>query len=310
VLHQAGWKEQVSQIAGDRESGASVLARACASALIAYVEQSLPATLGEMREDLLAIADDILSGQPSMAPLVQILNRAVLAVGQSRALDAAVAALRRVCLDFVALVDQAAQGIAEAALGVLPSTGTVLTLSYSTAVAKALTFAEQRGHSLRIICLESRPNLEGRAMAAHLAEHGLDVVLMVDAAVFEALRVADLFLVGADSLTVAGVVNKIGTACVAASAQVLGKPGYAAADTTKVWPAGLGLPPIADHPAGEVWPDVPHRVAVRNPYFDLAPWSGFAGVVTERGVLGEQEVIALCQGGPVEDAIRQLLASR
>jgi translation initiation factor 2B subunit (eIF-2B alpha/beta/delta family) len=104
-------------------------------------------------------------------------------------------------------------------------------------------------------------------------------------------------------------VNKLGTVSLAAIAQVLGKPGYVACDTSKLWPAALGLPPVAVHPAEEVWPDAPAKVVLRNIYFELAGYDGFDGVITEKGVLSTPEISRMCLEQVLSDNIRHIVVS-
>lgn len=304
-----GWREHAERIAADRGSGASALAQSCAGALIAFTEQEQFASMGTLKAGFLELATVILRRQPSMAPLVNLLNQASLALEQVDTPEEARAQLCRVSRAFAGFVDGALSQVAESALSVFPSSGTILTLSYSSAVTKSLLLAKQRGRAFKVICLESRPNLEGRSLAAYLAEQGFDVQLTVDAAVFDSMRDADLFLVGADSLTEGGVVNKLGTATLATVAQVIGKPGYVACDTSKLWPAALGLPPVAVHPAEEVWPDAPAKVLLRNVYFDLAGYEGFQGVITEKGVLSTSEISKMCREQVLSDDIRRIVVS-
>ena len=83
-------------------------------------------------------------------------------------------------------------------LGAAPDTPLVIvTCSASLTVAACLQ-ALARERPVRIACAESRPAVEGRAMAERLARHGLDVDLYTDAAVGRALDGADALVVGAD----------------------------------------------------------------------------------------------------------------
>lgn len=297
------WREQIRQIATDRESGASQIARNCAQVLITYLEQEQPDSNSQLNDDLWGMARDILTGQPSMAPVVGVLNQALLFADASIDPATTCQQLKEYAADYISEGHQLTRRIAEIALHVFPQDGTVITLSRSAAVANALAYAAQRGHHLRVICLESRPNYEGRAFAAWLSDQGLDSSVVVDAAAYDGLLCSDLFIAGADSLTDQGVVNKIGTALVAVAAHALRTPVYVLADQTKIWPSCLGLPPITDHPHSEVWEDAPAAVKVENRYFDLTPWDCWSGVVTEKGLLVGRDIAALCQSIPTDQRI-------
>lgn len=297
------WHELVRRVAADRESGASQIAHDCAHALIAYLEQEQPETSSRLSSDLWWLTCEILAGQPLMAPVVRILNRALLLSGAAEDPVMSRQRLREYAAGYFSDGQQVARRLVEVASEILPQGGTVLTLSHSAAVAGALAFAVEQGCRLQVICLESRPNYEGRVLAAWLSQRGLDVTVVVDAAANDGLLHSDLFVVGADSLTEQGVVNKTGTALVAAAAYTLKVPAYVVADQTKIWPACLGLPDFSDHPPTEVWEDAPTGITIKNRYFDLTPWTYWSGVVTETGLLDEQEVVGLCRSIQVDQRL-------
>jgi translation initiation factor 2B subunit (eIF-2B alpha/beta/delta family) len=116
------------------------------------------------------------------------------------------------------------------------------------------------------------------------------VTVAVDAAITSLSRGCDLFLVGADSIGDAGVVNKIGTRTAAQSARSAGIPIYALADHSKLLPPGFRQPLEDDRPADEVWPRAPADVNVWNRYFEATPLGHFAGIVTESGLHTPAEV--------------------
>jgi len=103
----------------------------------------------------------------------------------------------------------------------------------------------------------------------------------------------DVLLVGADSLSTEGLVNKIGTYPLALAARAHQVPFYALCGTEKLLPLGYTLPEQSTKEPKEVWPDHPRRVEVINRYFDLTPWEYLTGIVTEEGVLGPTEVRAI-----------------
>jgi len=137
------------------------------------------------------------------------------------------------------------------------------------------------------------------------------VITDAQAALFAAR--ADEHRVGADAVTEAGVVNKVGTHAAALAARAASVPVYAVADTFKLSPgrvaavAAGGLRLDGDEgeekAPGELqaaWralgvvaddDDLP----ARNVYFESTPLALFAGIVTERGVLSATEAAAILQ---------------
>lgn len=102
-----------------------------------------------------------------------------------------------------------------------------------------------RGPGLSVIVCESRPLCEGVVMAQRLAAAGLQVTAITDAQAGVFVEEADLVLLGADAVTPAGVVNKVGSKLLALAAKAAGVPVIAVTDSLKVSPgpvAQIALP--------------------------------------------------------------------
>jgi translation initiation factor 2B subunit (eIF-2B alpha/beta/delta family) len=175
--------------------------------------------------------------------------------------------------------------VAEGALTLIAEGSSVVTISNSTTVQHALRHAQRAGRRFSVICAESRPVCEGRQTAAQLASYGIPVRLMVDAAAVEAAASAHLVLVGADMLSMQGLVNKVGTRALAAVARHAGVPFYALCGSEKFLPPGFTPLEQIEWPTAEVWPEAMEGVAVRNCYFDTTPLELISGIVTEQGTL-------------------------
>lgn len=286
------WRSIVAEIAADNRSGATAIATRAAEAIVALA-QRIDLAPEAWRAELSELARALIAAQPSMAPLFNLANDVLWAVGEAGRDDWREVA-GRAAQERAEAMRSSPRAIAEHAVQMIPAGGVVLTHSASAAVYATLCLAHQRGRALSVICTESRPQLEGRTLARDLAAIGLPVRLIVDAAVYEAVSQADVVLLGADALASAGVINKLGSAGLAAIAQAKGKPVIVLAGRDKVWPAELSdKPPIIDRDPAEVWPDASPGVTVINRYFDLTPWSAVTRVVTEDSALTPEEVKAL-----------------
>ncbi|HUR68990.1 MAG TPA: initiation factor 2B-like protein, partial [Candidatus Thermoplasmatota archaeon] len=156
-------------------------------------------------------------------------------------------------------------------------------------VTKALRASHRGGTLTRVVVGEGRPGFEGRELARTLAAEGVEVILVVDAAMGLQAREADVALVGADAVLGDGsVVNKVGTRLLGMACARAGVPLYAAADRFKI-SAATSLPLEAKGPE-EVWPDAPAGVSVRNIYFDRTEADLVKGVATDAGVLSPKDV--------------------
>jgi translation initiation factor 2B subunit (eIF-2B alpha/beta/delta family) len=296
------WQEQIESIIVSRRMGSSDVAKRCAKALLAYTEQEHPGAVEQVTYAVSDVITKVLRCHPSMAAVARILNDAALAVSGAETVRSALDQLRRVCNEYLAWAEQAGLLVVESFIQVLPASVTLLTLSYSGAVARCIVEAKHRGYHVRVICLESRPVYEGRKLATYLSGQAVDVSVLIDAAALEALQEAHMFVVGAESIIRAGVLSKIGTRLVASAALAQAVPTYVIGDTSKVWPSSLEGPIIREHGVGEVWSSSPSGITIRNSYFDVTPWSHIGGIITERGIIGEQDVAQI--GDSVEVARR------
>jgi translation initiation factor 2B subunit (eIF-2B alpha/beta/delta family) len=158
----------------------------------------------------------------------------------------------------------------------------VLTHSRSSVVEKILISA-YRKVPFHLIVTESRPNNEGHLLAESLAEQGIPVTFIVDAAA--GTIHPDMVLVGADAVTPSHVVNKIGTVLLAAKF-----PLYVACTTHKFTSEDVEIDEEDPH---EVLAHAHPRITVKNYYFDRTPLHMVTGFVTEKGILSAEKVLAL-----------------
>lgn len=166
----------------------------------------------------------------------------------------------------------------------------ILTGSYSSAVRDALVLRSQSG-PLEVIVAESRPGLEGVALARDLAKQGIRVSVITDAQAGIFVPQADAVLVGCDAITEDDAVwNKAGTSLLALAAQMSSVPCFAVTQTLKI------IPPGFPHPVEEQEPDrVGHceGVRFRNIIFDSTPLIMLEAVYTENGALTSQQASAV-----------------
>lgn len=168
-----------------------------------------------------------------------------------------------------------------------------MTHSRSSTVLRALFLAKDKGRNFAILCTESRPIYEGRQLAKQLTHQGIDVTLVTDAAVAHFMNQVDLAMVGADSISSKGLVNKMGTHALALAANARGVPFYALCGTQKLLPSDYPHMENELKDPREVWEDPPGGVTVLNYYFDLTPLEFVSAVVTEKGLLGRADVLKM-----------------
>jgi eIF-2B alpha/beta/delta-like uncharacterized protein len=288
--------DQIRAIREDRLSGAQELARKGAQLLITLGEGSKAVSGEEFRRELLITGQALIRAQPSMALLVNLVNRSLFAVEEEMGLEEAKRALATTAQRYADQLERSVERIAQVAFPLIPEGALVLTHSFSSAILATFLQAKQEGRKFAVLCTESRPQDEGRLLAEKLVQAEVETRLVVDGLAPSMAKGAELVLVGADSLSSEGLVNKIGTYALALAARAYKVPFYALCDTEKFLPLGYTLPEESLKDPQEVWPDHPSGVKVINRYFDLTPLDYLTGVVTEEGVLSPSEVLATLKG--------------
>lgn len=231
------------------------------------------------------MAAAVCRAQPSMG---SVLNLAAAALGDDPA------PLERLYRRAARAPDAIARSAAEL-LGHPDGARRVITCSRS-AVVEACVIALHRRNRVAVRCAESRPACEGRALAAALAERGIDVEVVSDAAVAADLGPGDVVLVGADAVAAEWFINKSGTGALCAAALLAGTAAYVVAGRDKLVSAALaGVLTLREDDPAAIWPDPPARVSVRNPLFERVPLDRIAGVLSDAGLLAGKMIADACE---------------
>lgn len=293
----------VAPLRADVVSGAGVLAKTAAEVLRRAAIRLQAGSLEELRWEIGEVSRRVLEAQPAMASLVILVRDVMEAVESAESLEDGRHAAAAAADDFRQGFETRADYTARHAVGLLPVGGLVGTMSSSSTVLAALLH-EAAPPGLRVLCFESRPKNEGRALASSLANAGLEVSYAVDAAAEALVPTCGAIILGADSVGDRGVVNKIGSAAIASAAVRAGVPVYVLADETKILPPGFPQILDDDRPGEEVWESAPGDVRVWNRYFEVVPMEHVTAVVTETGVLDAEGLEAARREMDFPDGLR------
>ncbi len=302
------WRDQLEAIMLDHLEGATGLGTATAAMLGDFLANDTSTSVQELASRLQLIAQQVLTAQSGMAILVNLFNQVFSALDSASEVGLIREQIRDQLRSTQENLVAQQQGCARLAVALLAPDSVIMTHSASSTVLATLLRAAAEGYNPRVIVTESRPLCEGRRLAEQLDASGIDVTLIVDAAIYANMEKVDVIFLGVDSLTTDGVISKIGSAAIAVCARTLGIPCYFLGDLGRVWPATLGRQPIHERATGEVWPDAPGRVKVQNRYYDLTPWLAICGIVTEEGLLSPDRVQCLCQERKVHPLLEATMA--
>jgi len=272
----------IRAVAADRTSGASRLGRQTLDAMALMIAQANghpnPADLSEA-------ARRLSSAQPAMAIVHNVAHLVARLVAEGQDPQLVLDGVREE-------LDGAREKIARNFLKIAPDRGTIVTLSHSDNALEAIKAAHARGLVERVFVLESKPLLEGLALAKALSEAGVPTKTVPDDVSARLLRDATYVLVGADSVLRDGsVVNKIGTYRLASTAANDHKPVYVVCETLKfdarydavTWP-GSSLKKDEKQAEASV------LAGERFRDFEVTPAQLVTMIATERGAYGPDTI--------------------
>jgi translation initiation factor 2B subunit (eIF-2B alpha/beta/delta family) len=282
-------EELIKEIAEDKVHGADWLSN---RALEIIRDVALEAPVGDEKELMNLVrgtARRLAASRPSMASLTNKVSKLVYQIIQDEReveeLREDVASMVRNLLNDYRRYKRAS---IEKAADYLRSFDTFITLSYSSTVLNVLDLTIPK----KVIVGESRPLFEGRQLAKELANRGLGVTLVIDAAMAKFVESADAAIVGADSVLPDGsVINKIGTKLLALAAEETLTPLYVICDTSKFHVRSfLGEPPKLEEKDSSEVAEGLEGVDIRNPYFEITEGGYISRIITEDGAKKPQNL--------------------
>lgn len=287
--------------------GAAKIGLSAARALADHV-QTCEGTPGRVLRDARRAARLLDQARPTAVALHNSLGWVLAAMAEESTVPAMKKAARQAAALVAVDMKAARAAIAVHGAKLLRQGDVVLTHCNSTTVLGILEQAAHSGKDVEVIATETRPFGQGLLTVKGLRAAGIECALIVDSAVQHVLatRDVDLVLVGADTVARDGcLVNKIGTAGVAALAKANDVPFYSAAGVHKFSRRDSDDVVIEERPVREVADPrkLPAGVRVFNPVFDRTMPEQIAGYVTERGLASPRKAAERSLASlPPEDA--------
>lgn len=283
--------------------GGTIVTHAALSALRSAALKSTTQSKQDFLKELEENAKYLATIRTASVPLANGL-RLVLTDVQAAAKQLDTQALKQSVVDategFERRLDESIETIAEIGARRLKDGDVILTHSYSSSVIAILKRAHQQHRQLKVFVTETRPELEGHDVARELTNLGIETTLIIDSAVSHFMKDSDKILVGAEAVAANGaIVNKIGTATIAAVAHEARVRVFVAASTYKFSPETMfgELIEIEERDPSFVLSDAETRqlprLTVRNPAFDVTSPESIDLIITERGVIPPQAAIMI-----------------
>ncbi|HOI18598.1 MAG TPA: S-methyl-5-thioribose-1-phosphate isomerase [Candidatus Woesearchaeota archaeon] len=163
----------------------------------------------------------------------------------------------------------------------------IYTHCHSSTVTQILKLAKKNNKRFSVYITETRPFLQGRITARELSKQGIAIKYFVDSAARQAIKAADMMLIGADAISSTGkVINKIGSEMFAEVAKLYDVPVYVCTDSWKFDPKSIfGYEiNIEKRPKEEYWPSAPKGVSIHNEIFEKVDPDLISGIISEMGI--------------------------
>jgi len=190
--------------------------------------------------------------------------------------------------ELVAKLHAATEQLASNGAKLIKNGDVLMTHCHSGEALSVVKAAKKQGKHVKVIATITEPLHQGLRTVKELKRAGIPVTLIADPATGFFMPHVDMVLTGSDAMRREGNVNKIGTQVLALTAAAHRKPYYIAADLFKL--DNRKKFAIEERPAYEIWPSI-KGVAVRNPAFDITPWSCIKSIITEEGVMKPKEIV-------------------
>jgi len=282
---------RIKSIEDNVTHGATALAEHAAETLALTAQRSTADTPEGVFEDVEQVARVLLPSRPSLSAVTNSVVRLVTAIVKHRYdyedVDAFKAFVSASAGKLVNSEEQAKHSVAEHIRNLVKPGSTVITLGYSDTVIETLAPLASRG--IRVYVGEGRPLCEGRDSSRTLADAGVNVTLLTDAAMGHYAGYATLALVGGDTVQRDGsLINKSGTYLLALAARDKNVPFYAACQTLK-FQLGVASAGLGEKDAVQLGEPIP-GVAGKALCFDLTPARLVTYIVTENGLIKPNEV--------------------
>ncbi len=285
--------ECYTQFLGEDESSASA---AAIKALTEHIKRSSATTMMGLRDELRSAGDELRQRPDAPMSISSLCELFVRFVTRTALEGSDFDSLKRLLIErgemFARSTLESRAKIAKIGAPFVEAGGIVLTQGYSRVVVALLLDAARHKH-FSVMVAESHPQGGGHVTAAQLADAGVPVTMLEDAAVAYAMSRCQMVLSGAEAvLESGGIINKTGTYQMAIVASACKKPFYVASESTKfarMFPLSQGDLPAheqdREHAAYVGRGPPPPNLKLEKPSRDYTPPCYITMLFTDLGVL-------------------------
>ncbi|MFT7543229.1 MAG: translation initiation factor 2B subunit (eIF-2B alpha/beta/delta family), partial [Gammaproteobacteria bacterium] len=186
----------------------------------------------------------------------------------------------------------AARGVVPHALRTMERGDEVLVHGRSPAIVESLTAAQHAGLFPRVTMAVGAADQSGKRMARHLASHGMQVRLIWDAALVDAVGAADQVWLATEALGSGSFLGLLGSRSLMEAACRLEIPTRVLCTSDACLPGGhLDLPTWGDDEGWNLWSRAPGGIELESQPFEIIDGDSVTSWITEEG---RTDLAALC----------------
>ena len=289
---------QIEGIKNNTTDGASELARQAILVMKMAAETSEADNALDFLLEQKEVGKRLIAARRTMAPIPNIITRylrEIIKEDRKDNLESTKQQAVNLAEDMYRNSVNAVSKIVSSTAELIENKDIILTHSYSSTVVAAIKEIAGLKKGIKVLVTKSGTGRYGERMARELAEAGIPVMYIDDAAVGLYLPGVNKVLVGADRITADGkVINGVGTYSVAAAAKMNNIPVYVLCETLKfdfaIRSSKVDLEERGD--TGLVEEGVlPPDVKISNPTFDITPLDLITAIVSENGVVTDDKLV-------------------
>lgn len=188
----------------------------------------------------------------------------------------------------------------------------LLTYSNSSTVSKVIIESFKRFQwPERVLCSEGRPMQEGISLAVKLRQAGISVSVFTDAALMSQVPIVNSVWIGGDSLSMEGLVNKVGSTSLATLSLFHKKRFISHITSDKFLPPVL-IPYFKSLPQNprEITQEDIKGIDVINEYYETVPFNFISYVFTEEGLQNPIDVVKSIENKKISQTFRDYLKEK
>lgn len=287
------WRSEVAKIREDTVHGSLYLADNALKIAEKFIQKQFYNNRTELYQSFSKLVNSLVRSQPLMALIYTRMHRILDFIESLPKDQRNIIAIKNLALEEVQKIREESQEAYKAIIKfgsrLILDQHVVLTHSASELVESILLEAKRQKKHFRLICLESRPQYEGKQLAIKMAKAGIKTRLVPDADITRVIKEAHFALTGVDRITEISFVNKTGTHCIAVLAKEFNIPFYIAVDTAKILPKRTYPARYSSQNEKEILEKNITNLTAENYYFEEIPISYVHKIICETGIFEVEE---------------------